>query len=49
MGLFLWFFKNTNILILVPLAMVIYFGSLYFIRGIGKDDMDLARSILKRA
>lgn len=47
MGAFLWFFKDLNIIILIPLAAAIYFGVLYVIQGIGKDDMDLAKSIIK--
>jgi O-antigen/teichoic acid export membrane protein len=49
MGIFLWFFKGWNILVLVPLGMLLYFSSLYIVGGLDSDDMVLARSLLKGA
>ena len=41
MGIFIWYFKTLNLAILVLLAILLYFGMLYIIRGIDRDDISL--------
>jgi O-antigen/teichoic acid export membrane protein len=43
MGLFIIYFHNLSLLALVPLAAALYFVVLYIIRGINREDIDLAR------
>ena len=45
MGIFIWYFMSLNLLMLVPLATLLYFGMLYMIRGIDKDDIQLLTEI----
>jgi len=41
MGVFIWFFKEWNLFLLVGLGIAIYFGVLYFIKGIRKEEIAL--------
>lgn len=47
MGVFVWHFESLNLLILVPLAMLLYFGLLYMIRGIDKEDVALLKQVIR--
>jgi O-antigen/teichoic acid export membrane protein len=41
MGVFIWFFRGWNLFLLVGLGIAIYFGVLYFIKGIRKEEIAL--------
>ena len=41
MGVFIWFFKEWNLFLLVGLGIAIYFGVLYLIKGIRKEEIAL--------
>lgn len=45
MGLFLWYFINLNIFLLVIAGIIIYFVVLYLVRGIDEVDMDVIRKL----
>jgi len=47
MGAFVWHFESLNLLVLVLLAILLYFGVLYIIRGIDKEDVSLFRQVIK--
>jgi len=49
MGIFIWYFKSLNLLMLVPLATLLYFGMLYMIRGIDEDDIQLLIKIKRES
>src|SRR3989344_1917192 len=42
----LWYFKETNIIIMVGLGAAIYFLVFYLIRGIGNDEIELAKKLI---
>jgi len=46
MGLPVYYFKNFYILAMVPLAALLYFGVLYIIGGIDKEDVLLLRQVI---
>ena len=46
MGIFIWYFKSLNLLVLVLLAVLLYLGVLYMIRGIDRDDVQLLKQAL---
>jgi O-antigen/teichoic acid export membrane protein len=48
MGVFIMYFHNLTLLVLVPLAVFLYFGLLYIIGGINSEDIDLARRAIGR-
>ena len=48
MGAFVWHFESLSLLILVPLAILSYFGVLYMLRGIGREDTQLLKQIIKQ-
>ena len=48
MGSFIWYFKSLNIFILGVLAILLYIGVLYFIRGFDNIDMRIFREIIGR-
>lgn len=41
MGVFIWFFREWNLFLLAGLGVAIYFGVLYFIKGIKKEEIAL--------
>jgi len=45
MGFFIWYFKGLNLVILVILAVLIYFTIIYLIKGLEKEDIDLIKQI----
>ena len=47
MALFIWFAPSMHVLIMIPLAMIVYFVSLFLIGGIESEEISLGRSILK--
>jgi len=47
MGLFIAFFQTFNLLLLVMSAALLYFGILYLVKGIKKEDIVLMKSILR--
>ena len=46
---FIWYFESLNLLMLVLLATLLYFGTLYIIGGIDKEDIDLLKQVTKGA
>jgi O-antigen/teichoic acid export membrane protein len=48
MGIFIWYFKSINLLILVLLALLLYSGILYVINGIDKEDIQLLKQMTRR-
>lgn len=48
MAAFLFYFKNIHLLVLAPSAAILYFAVLFFIRGIGKEEVNLAKSIISK-
>lgn len=49
MGASIWYFESLNLLMLVLLATSLYFGTLYIIGGIDKEDRDLLKQVTKGA
>ena len=47
MGMFLHFFKNTNLFVLVTLATVLYFIILHLLKTFPKEDLDLFKKIIR--
>jgi O-antigen/teichoic acid export membrane protein len=47
MGFFICYFININLILLILLAVLIYFASLYFVKGFSKEDFDLLRQALR--
>lgn len=48
MGLFVIYFTHLALLVLLPLAGLLYFAGLYIIRGIDKEDINLVRNVIRR-
>ena len=48
MGVFLLIFKNYTLLLLIPLASILYFISLFMIHGIGKDELNILKLSIGR-
>lgn len=46
MGIFIWYFKSLNLLILVILATLLYLTTMYLIKGIDTEDIDLIKQII---
>ncbi len=44
----LLYLKNFHLLILVPSAIILYFVTLFFIGGIGKEEINLVKSVVER-
>jgi len=47
MSIFIWYFQNLNLLILIVSALIIYIGTLYLIGGIDKVDLKIINKIIK--
>ena len=48
MTVFLTMFKNLHIIILIPLCMLVYFAFLFFVKALGKEELDLLRHMFSR-
>jgi len=48
MGFFLRFFEKLNVFLLVVLSIFLYFGTIYLLKSIDKDELNLIRKILFR-
>lgn len=48
MAIFLFYFRNLHLLVLAPLAVILYFVVLFFINGIGKEEASLVKSIINK-
>ena len=48
MGFFVFQFREINLLILVIISAVIYFGLLYLLKGISDDDISLFKRLIKK-
>jgi O-antigen/teichoic acid export membrane protein len=48
MGIFVWYFISWNIFILIPIATLIYFSMLYFLKEFDKEDIDIIKRVLKK-
>ncbi len=47
MGAFLWYFKSLNLFILITLAILFYFITIYVIKGINYEDVQIFKRIIK--
>jgi hypothetical protein len=47
MGLFVAYFHTLNLFLVIVLASMLYFGTLYVVKGIEKEDIILIKSILQ--
>jgi O-antigen/teichoic acid export membrane protein len=47
MGLFIAYFQTYNLVLLIAAASLLYFGILYFVKGIEREDITLIKSILQ--
>jgi len=47
MGLFVAYFHTLNLFLVIVLASLLYFGTLYVVKGIEKEDIMLIKSILQ--
>jgi len=47
MGLFIAYLHNLNLFLVIVLASLLYFGTLYVVKGIEKEDIMLIKSILQ--
>ena len=48
MGLFLYQFKGINLVLVIVAAVIIYFGSLYLLRGFSDEDISLFKRLIKK-
>ncbi len=48
MGIFVFYFNQINLAVLIPIAIVIYFSALYLVKGFSKDDISLLKSLMKK-
>jgi O-antigen/teichoic acid export membrane protein len=48
MGIFLWYFKELNLFVLIILGALLYFVILYFNRGIDKVDIKLLKQLINK-
>lgn len=48
MGLFLYQFRSLNLFLEIFGAIIVYFGSLYLLKGFSKEDVSLFKKLLKR-
>jgi len=49
MGVFTWFIKDFNIILVVLVSIIFYLGILFTIKGISKNDRQLINLIIKRS
>jgi O-antigen/teichoic acid export membrane protein len=47
MGLFIAYLQNLNLILVIVSASLLYFGTLYVVKGIEKDDIMLIKSIVQ--
>ena len=47
MGILLLYTKEYHLFIIVPLSAAFYFGIMFLIKGVGKEEINLARLLLK--
>ncbi len=47
MGAFIWYFRSFNLLVLLLLAILLYFGVLYIVGGFDKEDISFFKQIVK--
>ena len=48
MGFFIYYLLNVNLILLIILAVLVYFISLYLIKGFYKDDLELLKKVIRR-
>lgn len=48
MAALLFYLKSVHLLILIPSTIIFYFAILFFIGGIGKEEVSLVKSIIKK-
>jgi O-antigen/teichoic acid export membrane protein len=48
MGLFVYFFHEMNLIVIIILAMIIYFTILFIIKGFSKDEIALMKGLIKK-
>jgi O-antigen/teichoic acid export membrane protein len=48
MGLFVYYFHEINLAVIISLAIVLYFSVLFIIKGFSKDDISLLKAAIKK-
>lgn len=48
MGIFIIYFKNINLFLLIGISVIIYFIGIYFMKGLDKEDLSLIKKIFIR-
>ena len=48
MGIFIYQFNNINLFVLIMLAIILYFTSLFLLKGFSNDDIQVLKKLLKR-
>lgn len=48
MGVFVFYFSQIHLAIVIPIAILIYFSVLYIIKGFSKDDISILKSLVKK-
>jgi O-antigen/teichoic acid export membrane protein len=48
MGLFIYQFREINLILLIVLSIILYFGILFLIRGFSKEDISLFKKLIKK-
>jgi len=48
MGIFIYQFNDMNLFILISIAIILYFGLLFLLKGFSKDDISTLKGIIKR-
>jgi len=46
MGLFIFYFRNINVFLLMGFSVIIYFTIMYIIKAFDKDDIDIFKKVL---
>ena len=46
MASFIWYFKSMNLLLLIVVSALLYFVTLYLMRGFNKNDLFIARRLI---
>jgi O-antigen/teichoic acid export membrane protein len=47
MGLFVAYLQNLNLILVIVSASILYFGTLYIVKGIEKEDIALLKTIIQ--
>jgi O-antigen/teichoic acid export membrane protein len=48
MGLFIFYFKGINTVVLIAVAVLLYFGMIHWLRGVSEEDIGLFKQVFKK-